>query len=186
MLIPVALSFTVGCAVPGGRQRSVQYIWVLQDNLSTTHPASTMLLVSFACSHLHAPNVSSKVWHVPVCSAYHSVALTALRCAVLRYVVLYHCITACDQLSMCVGDLASSEWWERKDLVPPEPSPPENLQSVLADVFFENPRHQQNPFPVSQPLPDLHLPKTAPPNSLLVRQACLLSLSPESPAEKAY
>ena len=83
------------------------------------------------------------------------------------------CVTI---VTLCAGDLASSEWWERQDLVPPEPSPPENLQSVLADVFLEESHHQQNPFPASQPLPNLHLPKTAPPHSLLVRQACLLLL----------
>lgn len=85
---------------------------------------------------------------------------------------------------LCAGDLASSEWWERQDLVPPEPSPPENLQSVLADVFLD--QHQQNPFPASQPLPNLHLPKTAPPHSLLVRQACLLSLYFDFPCSEAY
>ncbi|KAL3150565.1 hypothetical protein ABBQ32_000377 [Trebouxia sp. C0010 RCD-2024] len=73
-----------------------------------------------------------------------------------------------------VGDLASSEWWLKKQVVEPEPSPADNLQRVLADLFLEDPRFQPDPFPASQPLPELHLPKTAPSNSLLVRQACLL------------
>ena len=103
--------------------------------------------------------------------------------------VLLHCTTVFDHLTvLCVGDLASSEWWEKQDLVPPDPSPPENLQSVLADVFLEDSQYQQNPFPfpASQPLPNLHLPKTAPPHSLLVRQACLLSLCLNFASSLAY
>ncbi|KAL3137852.1 hypothetical protein ABBQ38_005105 [Trebouxia sp. C0009 RCD-2024] len=76
-----------------------------------------------------------------------------------------------------VGDLASSEWWVKKHVMEPEPSPADNLQRVLADLFLEDRRFQPDPFPASQPLPELHLPKTAPSNSLLrfvrhLREAC--------------
>lgn len=75
------------------------------------------------------------------------------------------------------GDLASHEWWERRQEVVPAASPPDNLQQVLDDVFdVQQPRdtegaglQQAGPQSV-QPL--LHCPKTAPADSLLVRQAC--------------
>ncbi len=84
------------------------------------------------------------------------------------------------------GDLAGKDWWERQGLNPPAASPPDNLQMVLADVFQEDPpreegvetagngvRSQKAP----QDLPHLHFPKTAPADSLLVRQAGLLTIS---------
>ena len=84
------------------------------------------------------------------------------------------------------GDLAGTDWWERKGLTPPVASPPHNLQRVLADVFQEDPpreervetagsgvRSQKAP----QDLSHLHFPKTAPADSLLVRQAGLLTIS---------
>lgn len=124
--------------------------------------------------------------NAPYYGAYHPVLCIALYCDALQCLPLdstvhtawYYCKPVCKWVAFCVGDLASSEWWKKnqKESVAPDPSPEENLQNVLADVFLEDTQHQRNPFPPSQPLPDLHLPKTAPPNSLLVRQACLLSL----------
>lgn len=84
-------------------------------------------------------------------------------------------------LVLCAGDLAGQEWWERQGLIPPEASPAHNLQRVLADVFQEEPAGQQagECGPPSQAAPQhpLHLnfPKTAPTDSLLVRQAGLLT-----------
>ncbi len=78
----------------------------------------------------------------------------------------------------CAGDLAGQEWWDRRGLIPPKASPAHNLQRVLADVFQEDQPSGQNPPPDSQGAPhapQLHFPKTAPPESLLVRQACLLA-----------
>ena len=86
----------------------------------------------------------------------------------------------------CAGDLAGKDWWERQDLKPPVASPPHNLQKVLADVFQEDlpreegvetagtgVRSQKAPRDLSH----LHFPKTAPADSLLVRQAGLLTIS---------
>ncbi len=84
------------------------------------------------------------------------------------------------------GDLAGKDWWERQNLTPPVASPPDNLQMVLADVFQEDPPREEEVKTAGsgvwsqkapQDLPHLHFPKTAPADSLLVRQAGLLTNS---------
>ncbi len=96
------------------------------------------------------------------------------------------CIMAERDVWSCAGDLAGKDWWERKGLTPPEASPPHNLQRVLADLFQDDsPRAERVETAGSgvqsqkapQDLSHLHFPKTAPADSLLVRQAGPLTIS---------
>lgn len=78
------------------------------------------------------------------------------------------------------GDLASRDWWERRQEVAPAASPPDNLQQVLDDVFEVQGSQGLAGGPAGNESPQaaasqLHCPKTGPPDSLLVRQACPLS-----------
>ena len=77
--------------------------------------------------------------------------------------------TSLQSIECCIGDLASHDWWDRNGDIPPDASPPENLQRVIADVFQEEQEH------AAPSQGGLQFPKTAPPESLLVRQACLVA-----------